>query len=110
MLAIVTAWDITWAVIYPAELMKLWTPAHIRGRPTLKLAWVTYLSPRFATIVTPPASAIVDYTPEGGIVMAATKDRFDVTNSAHLAAAREIEAAIAPVNALPWPPDATPPG
>jgi hypothetical protein len=58
----------------------------------------------------PPRSAIVEHTPQGGIVMIATKDRFDVTNPDHLAAAREIEAAIAPVNALPWPPDATPPG
>jgi hypothetical protein len=40
--------------------------------------------------------------------MIATKDRFDVGNELHLAAARRIEAALAPVNALPWPPDATP--
>jgi hypothetical protein len=61
-------------------------------------------------MVTPPISAIVEHTSQGGIVMAATKDRFDVTNPDHLSAAREIETAIAPVNALPWPPDATPSG
>ncbi len=40
--------------------------------------------------------------------MTATRDRFDVDNPTHLAVAREIEAAMAPVNALPWPPDAEP--
>jgi hypothetical protein len=108
MLAVAAAWDVTWAAVYPAELIELWPPAYTKPRPTFNLAWVTYLSPRFAPMVTPPASAIVELTPQGGIVMIATKDRFDVTNPAHLAAAREIEAAIAPVNALPWPPDATP--
>jgi len=72
------------------------------------MAWMTYLSPRFAPMVTPLRSAIVDRTPRGGIVMTATEERFDFTNPAHLAAAREIEAALAPVNALPWPPDAQP--
>lgn len=108
MLAIVTTCDVTWAAIYPAELRELWIPAHVRRGPTFQLAWVTYLSPRFAPMVTPPASAIVEHTAQRGIVMAATNDRFDVNNPAHLAAAREIEAAIAPVNALPWPPDAIP--
>jgi hypothetical protein len=108
MLAIVTAWDVTWAGIYPAEMIDLWTPAHIKKRPTFKLTWVTYLSSRFAPMVTPPASAIVEHTAQGGIILAATEDRFDVANPVHLAAAREIEAAIAPVNALPWPPDAPP--
>lgn len=110
MVTIAEAWDATWCAAYPRDLINLWPDPVVVGRPTFKMAWISYLSPRFAPLVTPPASAIVDHTAQGGIVMTATEDRFDVTNPAHLAAAREIEAAIAPVNALPWPPDATPPG
>jgi hypothetical protein len=107
LLAMANAWDATWCAAYPSDIIPLW-PKPGPGRPHFRMAWITYLSPRFAPMVTPPRSAIVEYTPEGGLVMTATRDRFDVTNPAHLAAAREIEAAMAPVNALPWPPDAAP--
>ncbi|HXP04325.1 MAG TPA: Imm52 family immunity protein [Stellaceae bacterium] len=108
LVAIAEAWDATWCAAYPSDIISLWPNRIAVGRPMFKMAWITYLSPRSAPMVTPPASAIVEHTAQGGIVMAATEDRFDVTNPAHLAVAREIEAAIAPVNALPWPPDATP--
>jgi len=107
LLAMANAWDATWCAAYPWAVIPLWSKPG-PGQPHFRMAWITYLSPRFAPLVTPPRSAIVDYTAEGGLVMTATADRFDVTNPAHLAAAREIEAAMAPVNALPWPPDATP--
>lgn len=110
LVAIAEDWDVTWCGAYPGEIIKFWPDRAVVGRPTFKMAWITYLSPRFAPMVKPPASAIVEHTPQGGIIMAATKERFEVTNPAHLSAARQIEAAIAPVNALPWPPDATPPG
>jgi hypothetical protein len=108
LVAIAETWDATWCGAYPADIIPLWPDRMVLDQPMFNMAWITYLSPRFAPMVTPPASAIVEYTPPGGIIMAATEDRFDVTNPAHLAAAREIEAAIAPVNALPWPPDAPP--
>jgi hypothetical protein len=108
LLAIAETWDATWCGAYPSDIIPLWPKRTAVGRPTFRMAWITYLSPRFAPMVTPPASAIVEYTPQGGIVMTATEERFDVTNPAHLAAAREIAAALAPVNALPWPPDGPP--
>jgi hypothetical protein len=108
LLAFADAWDATWCAAYPRDIIPLWTPVTVTRRPTFKMAWITYLSPRFAPMVTPPNTAIVEHTPQGGIIMTATKDRFDVNNPAHLAAARDIEAALAPVNALPWPPDAAP--
>jgi len=73
------------------------------------MAWMSYLSARFAPLVVPPRSAIVEHPQGGGLLMIATEERFDVANPAHLGVAREIEAALAPVNALPWPPDAAPP-
>ena len=104
LLAIAAAWDATWCAAYPWDIIPLW-PEPRPGQPHFNMAWITYLSPRFAPMVTPPASAIVERPPGGGLVMIATEERFDVANPEHLARAREIEAALAPVNALPWPPD-----
>jgi hypothetical protein len=56
----------------------------------------------------PPKTAIVEYRPNGGLLMAATDETFITANPRHLAVAHDIEAAIAPLNALPWPPDAEP--
>jgi hypothetical protein len=74
----------------------------------LAFGWLNYVSPRFARLVTPPKTAIVDYRPNGGLLMAATDETFITANPKHLAVARDIEAALAPLNALPWPPDAEP--
>jgi hypothetical protein len=37
--------------------------------------------------------------------MVATEETFLADNPGHVAIAREIDAALAPFNALPWPPD-----
>ena len=104
-LAIVSAWDATWCVAYPMDLLPLRTKAN---RPWFSLAWMTYVSPRFAPMITPPRSAISERLPNGALLLIATEGRFETENPAHLAVARDIEAALAPVNALPWPPDGTP--
>ncbi len=106
MLAVAETFEVTWAAVYPAELMAFWTPRVALPRPTFQLAWVTYISPRFAPLIDPPRGPFVEYTPAGAIVMTATRDRFDVANPLHMAAARRVEAALAPIHALPWPPDA----
>ncbi len=67
-----------------------------------------YLSPRFAPLVTPPRSAIVEHTAQGGLLMAATDGTFAVDKPAHLAVANDMLASLAPFEALPWPPDAQP--
>jgi hypothetical protein len=41
-------------------------------------------------------------------LLSATQDTFRVDNPAHLAVAQDILKALAPFEALPWPPDATP--
>lgn len=103
-LAIATAWDATWC---GASHWGMGDLKPKRKRPWFGLEWITYLSSRFAPMVTPPRSAIVERLPDGALLMTATEERFDATNPAHLAIARDIEAALAPINALPWPPDAT---
>ncbi|MGO9006286.1 MAG: Imm52 family immunity protein [Beijerinckiaceae bacterium] len=106
-LAVAECFDAIYCDAYPADLAVLWPDGGRRTR-ALVLAWMIYISPRFAHLITPPPTAIVEYRPNGGLFMAATDETFVTANPKHLAVARDIEAAIAPLNALPWPPDAEP--
>jgi hypothetical protein len=102
LLALAEIFEVTWCVAYPEDAMLHWK------RGFFRLGWMSYISPRFASLVTPPKSAIVEYRPNGALFMAATDETFVTANPQHMAVARDIEAAIAPLNALPWPPDAEP--
>lgn len=103
LLALVESFDATYCSAYPSQLLNLCDTSR-NFRP----AWMTYLSPRFAPLIAPPPSAIVERTPQGALLMSATEETFSVDNPAHLAAANDILAALAPFEALPWPPDAAP--
>ncbi|MHB8887178.1 MAG: Imm52 family immunity protein [Methylovirgula sp.] len=103
LLALAETFEATIGSAYPASLTDLWPKENRRGQLTLKLAWITYVAPRFAPLITPPASAIVERRPDGGLLMAATDETFVTANPRHMAVAREIEAAVAPFNALPYP-------
>lgn len=106
LLVLVSQWKPTWCGLAPLGFGRLEAERlPRRGRPSFRMKWVTYLSPRFAPMVTPPPTAIAEYLPDGGLLMFATEERFDKDNPRHLAVARDIEEALAPVNALPWPPD-----
>jgi hypothetical protein len=107
LLVLASLWQATWCGLGPWTLNDF-KPKRVPHRPWFGLEWVTYLSPRFAPMVTPPASAITERLPDGALLMIATADRFSADNSRHLAVARDIEAALAPVNALPWPIDGEP--
>jgi hypothetical protein len=102
-LAFAETFEATRACAYPDTLMDLWPSG--RSWPTLCLSWISYVAPRFVHLITPPPTAIVERRPDGGLLMAATDETFSTANPAHLAVARDIEAAIAPLNALPWPPE-----
>jgi hypothetical protein len=67
---------------------------------------MTYVSPRFAPLIRPFQDIKAETVAGGGLLMVATRDRFDVINPEHMAAARAIDTAMVPLNALPWPPDA----
>ncbi|QXX74319.1 Imm52 family immunity protein [Methylovirgula sp. HY1] len=103
LLALAETFEATIGSAYPTSLIDLWPKENRRAQLTLKLAWITYVAPRFVPLITPPASAIVERRPDGGLLMAATDETFVTTNPAHVAVAREIEAAVAPFNALPYP-------
>jgi Immunity protein 52 len=105
LLAIVEAWEPGWCIAFPVTIYDFWPrSADIH----LHLAWMSYVPPRFAPLITPPPTAIAERTGQGGLLMSATAETFRVDNPAHLAAARDILKALAPFEALPWPPDATP--
>jgi hypothetical protein len=107
LLTLASAWNATWCGASPSGI-SAFEAQPLPPRPRFGLEWMTYISPRFAPMVTPPHSAVVEKVPGGGLLMMATEERFEATNPAHLAIARDIEAALAPINALPWPPDAAP--
>jgi hypothetical protein len=103
LLALAETFDATFGFAFPSSLGPLW-PVDQK----FKFGWINYVAPRFAPLVTPPQSAIVEYRPNGGLLMAATDETFVTSNPRHLAVARDIEATLAPLNALPWPLDAEP--
>ena len=98
LLAIVDAWDPVRAGAYSQQLIQLNESAS-RFPP----AWIQYLCPWLAEKITPPSTVLSERLPNGGLLMSATTETFDVDNPKHLAAARDMAAAMAPLNALPWP-------
>ena len=92
--------DVTQVFVYTRTLSDLWGRPGRKGRQ-IPLAWISYVAPRFAHLVTPPPRALVERRPDGGLLMA-TDETFRTDDPAHLAVARDIEAALAPFNALPW--------
>jgi len=101
-LALGSIWDITWCSVAPWLILDR-RPDKRLNKPWFSQAWIAFLSARFAPLVTPPRSVISERTPNGDLLMIATKERFDLDNPDHMAAALEIEDALMPVNALPWP-------
>jgi hypothetical protein len=103
MVAIIQAWDVEWCMAYPTDLMDFWP--RVTEDKRLRLAWMTYISPYFASLIPPPQGIESQIGTRGGVLMVATRERFDVANPEHMEAARAIDAAIAPLNAMPWPPE-----
>lgn len=106
LLVLVKTWNATWAYARPYALDDL-LPSFEKKRatPSFHGGWITYLAAPFAAKIAPPHSAIYEQV-TGGLLMTATQETFRVDNPAHVAVARDIDAALAPLNALPWPPDA----
>jgi hypothetical protein len=110
LLAMGETFEPDWGSAESSSLREFWAPVP-RGRgPMLQLSWMTYVSPKLSHLITPPPSAIVERRPDGGLLMAATDETFSTSNPAHLAVANDILAAVAPINALGWPPEIEPAG
>ena len=98
LLAIVDAWEPVQAAAFSNQLFM-----RSREANYFREAWIQYLTPWLAEKITPPSSVPSEHLPNGGLLMTATTETFDVDNPAHLKAAQDMAAAMAPLNALPWP-------
>jgi hypothetical protein len=98
-----TLWRANWAAALPLDLLDELLKYEKRRNGRLYGGWITYLSAAWDAKITPPKSAIIERAPDGGLLMIATDDTFRMDNPRHVAAALEIDAALAPLNALPWP-------
>lgn len=96
-------WPVSWGYARPYAMPELTPRDPKRMTARFHGGWLTYLYPPFAARITPPRSAMVEELPGGALLMIATTDTFDAANPAHVAVARDIEEALAPLNALPWP-------
>ena len=106
LLILAHTWNATWVNARPYALSGF-LPSFKQKPPTPSFhgGWITYLAAPFAAKIAPPRSAICEQA-DGGLLMSATQETFRVDNPVHVAVARDIDAALAPINALPWPPDA----
>lgn len=91
LLAIAESFDTDEAIAFPSSVSRFWPDRSI-VRPRLRLAWMTYVAARFAPLVSPPRTALVEHRPDGGLFMAATRERFSTDNPDHMRVAQEIVA------------------
>jgi hypothetical protein len=73
-------------------------------RPNIEAGWITYVSSDLAPLIVPPVSSANEYNSDGSLVMVASQEPFLVDNPAHMAVLQDVQAALAPIEALPWPP------
>lgn len=100
LLLLAETWEASWVEAAPDDMREHWG-TNRAFRP----AWMSYVSPRFASLVTPPDGIIAERRPNGGLFMAAAGEMFRTADPHHLAAARAIAAALQPLNRLDYPID-----
>jgi hypothetical protein len=93
LLAIVEAWAPD-----TIEANCSWLVDRTKADFSFRPAWMRYLCPELARRAMPPPSALVEHLPNGGLLLLATKETFDVDNPRHVAAAEEIAAALGNLN------------
>lgn len=105
LLALADAWE---PAVVRIDFPGLWTQHYKdNGCPEVlrfRAGWMTYLAPQFACRIQPPPSALVELLPDGGTLISATHERFEIENPGHLAAYDAIQAAMTPLNEMAWPP------
>jgi hypothetical protein len=94
---LVDIWAVTIGKVYSTDLHRCWDdpPFHF------DLCWMTYLSSPLAAQITPPRGVVVERIGDGGLLLVATEETFDVSNPGHMAAAYAIRESLAPINDLP---------
>jgi hypothetical protein len=96
LLSVALAWDVNHAQAFSDDMRKFWNAPF---KWDLDLAWMTYLPADLAQKVSPPRDVVVERTNDGGLLLIAAEETFDVKNARHMAAARSILASLADLNA-----------
>lgn len=95
--AIIDFWKPDDCIVMPRSLMELIDlDRHFRD------PWMQYLSKPFADLITPPKDVLTERSADGGLLMIATTETFNVGNPAHVAAAHAIGASTAVLERLPY--------
>jgi hypothetical protein len=97
LLAIIQTWAPDDCVVIPEGLLD-----RIDLGRHFKDSWMQYLAKPFADLVTPPENILSERFADGGLLMTATTESFDVDNPAHVAAAHAIATATAGLEDLPY--------
>ena len=84
-LATVACWEPLLCIMQPTSLHPFITIGNWYHE-----SWMTYVHPSLVHRVSPPDIPIVEATPDGGLLIAATTETFSVDNPDHLEAARLI--------------------
>jgi len=88
----ISNWPCAWANVYayrfgyPEESSAPGVPPFQYSR--FHMPWMSYLSPRLATGLTPPQRVDVEHLTNGGLIMIATKERLDPTDTLHMTRSR----------------------
>jgi hypothetical protein len=99
-LAIGTAFAADWCQTGPIDLHR-YLDEEPYVRPPITLAWMVWLSPAYARVVTPPPryeGTITEHLSDGSLFMATSTRTFDVSNLEDLRMARAIHRQIDPLN------------
>jgi hypothetical protein len=107
LLAISAAWDAQWAYAMAARKEFIQVPIDFGGVPAFRIdtapqvpfdptfpksifhvPWIIYLSPQRAAGVTLAREILTERTPDGGLLMSATTERFNPMDPAHARRAR----------------------
>lgn len=103
-LTIAETFQVERAFAYPVRIFDLRSPSP-NSHPPFPISWISYVTPRLTHLVTPPTTAIVEHRPDGGLLMSATDDVFDVGNERHMSVARDIATGAKALDGRPWEPE-----
>lgn len=97
LVSLATIWQPDSARAYPHQLYECWR--QIPWSRRYDLSWMVYLSAPLASRIKPPSDVCVEQMPDGGLLIVAAEETFNVDNPKHMAAARSIVASLEPFNA-----------
>lgn len=99
-LAAAAAFSPEWCGVAPSRLSD-YLDDEVYNRPCIRLAWMLWLCPAYAALVTPPSSGsklIVEPMTDGSLFMATGRKTFDLNDPTDIARARAIHRQVDHIN------------